>query len=326
MLVARLMSFIPRTGAVLTQDLANLSLDLPVLIPEFLYARTSTMLASEPGVGKSIVSMQLALSLSSGTSLFGTLTIPQPQKVYYLQLEGSYPHTIERLRLMQQKIPIVADNLCWDMGEGMNVLREQDWLRLESRIKAFGSPALILIDPIYLAVAGGLSEDRPASAFVRFSNNLMQTFGSANWLNHHTHRVRYHNGEEVQEHDPFYGSQWLKAHLDASWLMTRTGESKVKLDCKKDRNSTLLKQLNLVYDEESMTCENVLYADSPAMVRLVALLADCKTRNITLSFSEIQAKLGVSHTHLCRLKNGIAQMNLVKFHKSPGKSTIWEPT
>ena len=320
------MLFTPRTGQALTDDLTHLAFDLPVLIPDFLYVQTSTMLASDPGVGKSIISMQVALSLSSGTPLFGTFAIPEPKKVYYLQLEGSYHQTIERLRLMQQKVPLVAENLCWDMGEGLNVLRETDWLRVEERIKMFGKPDLIIIDPIYMIVMGGLSEDRPASTFVRFSNALMQTFGAANWLNHHTHRIRYaKNGEELQESDPFYGSQWLKAHLDASWLMHRTGKSRVRLECKKDRNSLLLKRVDLVYHEDSMTCENILFAEAPAMTKVLTVIADCKARNVTISFSEIQERTGVSHAHLRRLQNEIGKMNLVKFSKSPGKSTLWEP-
>lgn len=319
------MAFTPRTGQTLVNDLATLSLDLPVLIENFLFAQTSTMLASDPGVGKSIISMQVALSLASGTPLFGTFAIPQPRKVYYLQLEGSYHHAIDRLRAMQQKIPLLAENLCWDMGEGMNILREADWLRLEQRIKTFGTPALVIIDPIYMIVLGGLSEDRPASAFVRFSNLLMQTFGCANWLNHHTHRAKYANGQLVEETDPFYGSQWLKAHLDASWLMTRSSSNKVKLTCKKDRHGVLSHQLDLIYHEDSMTCENLAFTDSPAMARVLAVLADCKTRNITITFSEIQAKTGVSHAHLSRLKNEIGKMGLVNFRNSRGKSTIWEP-
>ena len=319
------MAFPPRTATDLTNDLANLAYEPPTLITDFLYGQTSTMLASDPGIGKSIVATQIALSLSSGTPLFGTFPVPMPQKVYYLQLEGSYYHSIERLRLMQQKVPIITENICWDMGEGLNTAREDDWTRLEARILAFGTPALIVIDPIYMAVIGGLSEDRPASAFVRFSTRLMQRFGCANLLVHHTHRTRYHNGEEVQEADPFYGSQWLKAHLDASWLLLRTGKSKVRLDCKKDRNGVLPKRIELVYHEDSMTCENVLFSDTSAMNKVLALIARCKAQNITISFSEIEEQTGVSHAHLVRLKNEIAKMHLVEFHKVPGKSTLWKP-
>ena len=318
------MLFLPRTGDTLAQDVANLSLDLPALIPDFLYSQTSTMLAADPGIGKSIISMQLALSLASGSPLFGTFAIPVPQKVYYLQLEGSYPHAIERLRRMQSVVPLSAEHLCWDMGEGFNVLREADWLRVEARITRFGTPALLIIDPLYMLVAGGLSEDRPASAVVRFLTAMMQTFHCAQWVNHHTHRTRYHNGRIVEEVDPFYGSQWLKAHFDASWLMTRMGKSRVRLDCKKDRNGVLTKSLELIYHQETMTCENIKFAEAPAMAKVLAVIADCKGRNITISSQEICMKTGVSHSHLYRLQNEIGKMNLVKLHKFPGKDTLWE--
>ena len=320
------MPFTPRTGASLLHDLATTSPDLPALIPDFLYAETATMLVAEPGIGKSIISMQVALSLSSGTALFGTLPIPEPKRVYYLQLEGAYHQSLDRIRLMQRAIPLVADNLCWDLGEGLNVMRQQDWLRAESRIKQFGKVDLLIFDPIYMLVSGGLSEDKTATAFVQFSNAMMQTFRTAIWQNHHSHRARFSkNGEEIQEDDPFYGSQWLKAHLDASWFMQRMARNKVRLDCKKDRHGVLTNRLDLIYHEDSMTCENVLYIDSSYMTKLLDLIQSCKKSNITLTFNQIADKIGVSHAHLRRLQNEIGKMNLVIFHKSPGKSTLWQP-
>lgn len=319
------MSFTPRTGSALTEDLATLTSCLTPVIPDFLYCGTTTMLASDPGVGKSIISMQLALALSSGTTLFGSFPIPAPQRVYYLQLEGSYYHSLERMRLMREVVPLSTENLCWDMGEGFNVLRPADWLALEQRIATFGHPQVIIIDPIYMLVVGGLSEDRPASAFVRFSNALMQTFGCANWLNHHTHRPHYANGEQMEEEDPFYGSQWLKAHVDASWLLTRIGNGLVRLSCRKDRHSTLRKQIDLFYHEESMTCEEIHFGSAPAMTRVLNFLNECKKQNVTTTFSEIRAKTGVSHAHLRRLQNEIRGMGIVNFITSSGRATCWVP-
>ena len=320
------MPFSPRTGSDLLADIATFSHSLPVLVPDFLYGQTVTMLAADPGAGKSIISMQLALSLTSATPLFGTLPIPEPKRVYYLQLEGAYHHSLERLRLMQTVIPLSAEKLCWDMGEGLNVMREQDCLNLEKRIATFGKPDLIILDPMYMAVSGGLAEDRSASAFVRFSNRLLQTFGCSLWHNHHTHRTRYaKDGEEVQESDPFYGSQWLKAHMDASWHLSRNASNKVRLECKKDRNSSLTHRIDLVYHEDSMTCENILYQDSAAMTRVMNFLSECKKRNMVTTFAEIQSKTGVSHAHLRRLKNEIGRLGIVDFINSNGKSTSWVP-
>ena len=74
-----------------------------------------------------------------------------------------------------------------------------------------------------------------------------------------------------------------------------------------------------------MTCENILFADTPAMTKVLAIIARCKARNSTISFAEIEDETGVSQAHLKRLKNEIAKMNLVEFHKVPGKSTLWKP-
>ena len=319
------MAFAPKTGAALTADLATLSFNLPVLIPDFLYAQTVTMLAADPGAGKSVIAMQLALALSSGTPLFGTFPIPAPKRIYYLQLEGSYYQSLDRLRLMQTRIPLIADNLCWDMGEGLNVLRDHDLLTLEAKLKAFTPIDLLILDPLYMIVAGGLSEDRPASAVVRASTRLMQTLGCAIWLNHHTHRAKYLNGERVTEDDPFYGSQWLKAHVDASWHLTRIASNKVRLDCKKDRHSVLGHRIDLLYHEDTMTCEEIRYSDAPAMTKVLHYLSECKLRNMVTTFADIQAKTGVSHAHLRRLKNEIGKLDIVNFVTHSGQATSWVP-
>lgn len=316
-----------RTGAALRSDIDNLFLISTPIIEEFFYEQTVLMLAAEPGAGKSVIATQLALSASSGVPFLGHLTMPKPRRVYYLQLEGAYAEFIERIRMMEGVIPLNTDNLCWDPCEGLNVMRPDHIQSVISRITAWGAPDIIIIDPIYMAVVGGLSKDEPASAFVRFSNLLKQTFHCAIILVHHTHRPRHANdGKLIDEDDPFYGSQWLKAHVDVSYLLRRTDKTgqHVALENKKSRGTNVKKRLELEFDPTTFTC-HIKTDNLDALERVLHIIRDFKKQGKDTTFYEVLEVSHLSVAHLRRLQMRQEVLAEVEFIKSKGKHTIWKP-
>ena len=318
-----------RTGADLRKDLANLEVTIEPLIDEFLYKGMVMLLAANPGTGKSVLATQIAASLSCGASVFDLLPVPRPCRVYYIQLEGTYYETIERLRHMEPQIPFDEVNLCWDVCDYLNVERADHIAKLIERIQAFGSPDLIIIDPIYMTVRGGLSKDAPATAFVQFSHTLRQQFGCALLLIHHTHRERYAtDGTKIEEADPFYGSQWLKAHVDVSYLVevVDKAHTQIRLENKKARGGNVHKRLILHFRPETYTC--YLERDAKeidALTRVLAFIHECKKSGRSTDFYEV---LGVSHlsmSHLRRLQRDTILSDHVEFSKSRGGKTIWLP-
>lgn len=320
----------PKFGPALLNDLANLDLISHPLVENFLYEQTATMLMADPGVGKSVLAMQLALSLANGEPLFGVLPVPKRQPVYYLQLEGSYYKAIQRLRLMQQHLPIVTglnEGLCWDRLDLLNVLNATHVTSLVERIASWGTPAVIIFDPIYRSVMGGLSKDEVASQFCAVSDRLMQQFHCANLLVHHTHRSQFLDGKKLQEDDPFYGSQWLKAHVDVSYLVTPlTAErNRVVLECKKNRDLDVLPRIVLDFDPHTYTClMNPEESQASAMSKLILFLTELKkSGQKQTDVYHIEGCINVSLAHLKRLMKIHPIPDMVNFVKISGSTTKW---
>jgi len=316
-----------RTGDVLLSDLSAPPAHAIPLITDLLYKPKVTMLAAEPGVGKSILAVQLALSLSSATPAFEFLTIPQPRAVYYLQLEGDYPEFLDRIRQMREVVPLNAANLCWDSTPVLNVLDDKHVSRIIQRIQSWRTPDLIIIDPIYRTVFGGLSKDEPASAFVRFSSQLKDTFHCAQLLLHHTHRPRRNmKGELIVEDDPFYGSQWLKAHVDVSYHMESANKerSAVRLSCKKSRGANVLEDLYLAYHLESMTCSMQIDSqDGDILSRIITFLAFCKQANKDTDSYEVAERVGGVKRSITSHLSHPSITSRVEFVRRPGYKTLW---
>lgn len=318
-----------RYGQALLEDLENLTIVSHPLIEDFLYTPKVTMLAAEPGMGKSLIATQIALSLSSATPCFGMLPVKRPARVYYLQLEGDYEEFIERMRLMRQVVPLNADNLCWDTTSVLNVLKPDHADAVFKRIKKWGSPDLIILDPIYRAVGGGLSKDEPASAFVQFSSQMKEQFKCAQLLLHHTHRAnKDREGRVIEEDDPFYGSQWLKAHVDVSYLLKaeNTDHSTSSLNNKKSRGANVLKYISLEYHPESMTCSMRFNpGEGDALTRILTYLNFCKQSGKDTDFYQIATACSISHAHLRRHCDNPQLLEKVELINRRPNKTIWRP-
>ena len=316
-----------KTGATLLSDLENLTITSHSLIEDFLYTPKVTMIAADPGVGKSLIATQIALSLSSATALFGIFAIPTPARVYYLQLEGDYEEFIERMRLMREVVPLDPAYLCWDTTPVLNVLNPVHEDIVVKRIKSWGRPDLIIFDPIYRTVRGGLSKDEPASAFVQFSSRLKATFHCAQLLLHHTHRPSRER-DAKEEDDPFYGSQWLKAHVDVSYLLKAENpdRSRASLINKKARGANVLRYISLEYHPETMTCSMRFNpGEGDALTRILTYVNFCKQSGKVTDFYEVAQVCSISHAHLRRQIKLPALIEKVDFANDPPNKTLWKP-
>lgn len=302
------------------------------LIEGFLYQRSILMVASDPGLGKSVVTIVALAQLSAGVPVFGALNVPKPRKCYYIPMERSAEESLERLKLLQNIIPVNFDNIFIDdQLIGINLLRDEHVDFTIMRIKEqCPNPDVVVIDPIYAAVGGGLSGDKEASAFCRFSARLQAELGCANWLNHHTHRKRYStsDGRQIDEDDPFYGSQWLKAHCTAAYILKSSNKTEggVVLENKKNSHGQLIKTIPLGFDPETY---NVFAEHMEGSLnhwdRALAYARTCRATSKMFTFSDFLVALpGVSHAHARRLLMRHPLVDSIKKHKVLGKPTLYE--
>lgn len=268
----------------------------------FLYEKTINMIAADPGVGKSTISVQVAVELAAGLPVFGVYAVPRPMKVLYIQTERSILELMERLDSLQKRFPIVTENIfITDEYQGFNLLNtEHQKLFVECVMRDCPDADIIFIDPIYCMVAGGLKDDIPASAFTKAMSVLQKSTNAVLWYNHHTVKAQYNiKGDAIEKADPFYGSQWIKAHVTGSFHMKKHAKG-VKLILKKDNYNILPELIELEYDEETGIC-SVEFEDMPAMDKVKAFINSRRIDKKEFSFNDMQKATKVGTRRLREL-------------------------
>lgn len=261
----------------------------------FIYEKTLVMLAADPGTGKSTITTQIAVELAAGLPIFGVFECPRPCKVLYIQTERSIIELLERLEIIGKVLPIAKDNLfVTDAYQSFNLLYP-DHVEpfVNCVLRDCPNADIIFIDPIYCMVGGGLKEDVPASMFTKVMSILQEKTGAVLWYNHHTVKPSYTNkGDMIEKADPFYGSQWLKAHVTGSFYLKEC-KGGVQLDRKKDNYNILPKEIILEYDAETELC-SIPMSELPAIEKVKAFLKMRKVDKKEFSFNDIKA-----YTKLC---------------------------
>ena len=283
------------TGNKLAEAMKAVHAKRRALADGFLYEQTINMISADPGCGKSTISTQIAVELAAGLPVFGVFKVDKPLKVTYVQTERSIIEFLERLDTISKVYPIVKENLfVTDEYQKFNML---DPSHVELLIKCLKRDCpdadIIFFDPIYAMVSGGLSADLPACAFTHAMSRVQKEIGCALYYNHHTVKQQHDSrGEEISKKDPFYGSQWLKAHVTGSYYMS-SSESGVNLTCKKDNYRILPAQISLYYDAETELC-SIPITELPPIERVKSFIGVHKVSQREFSFNDIQAS-----TKLC---------------------------
>lgn len=323
----------PYHGAVIGIDIESLDTTQVPLVEGFLYEKSIHLIYADPGVGKSTIAIQLAASLSSGTKLFGQLDVPRPRRVYYIQMESSYEETIDRLRLIKETVPMNFGNL-WidDKLKGVNVCKEEHGRMVIDRIRENCIiPELVIIDPIYAIVSGGLSKDDVASSFCRFSSLLQSELDCAVLHLHHTSKDVYsQDGKKIDRDNSFYGSQWLAAHPHNMFHLTKPDpkrHDRVTLYRKKSRNANLLPEIMLHFDAETHT--NYIETDPTQMSgkeKVIHFLRKYKESGAAVwpSFYDIQDKVQLSQSHLRRVIEGLCSDGLLESRKTEKGKKVYQ--
>jgi len=221
------------------------------IITGLIYEGASVFFFSQPGLGKSTVSIDAALCVANGLPVFGCLYVPFPMKVWYIQMERHVIESLERLQKMVVGTKLSLDNLYIDPElQAINILNDQHFNLLIKRGKEIGAP-LTMIDPTY-GLASGLSKDEIGSEVVKRLTILKKECSTTLWLNHHSTKSTYEviDGKRVKKDKPMFGSQWLYAHATGVYFVSM-GENGLLLEKEKDSHGNLLSKIELSFDDET---------------------------------------------------------------------------
>lgn len=284
------------------------------------------MISSQPAAGKSVIAIQAAYQISMGFPLFGVLEVSKPIKVWYIQMERSEKESLERIQLMRGQSTVPIPNLFIDVElQALNFLNPAHFTYVLKRGEQI-QPGLIIIDPLY-GIATGLSKDEIGSNVAKMLTMLKKKLNCALWINHHTVKNLHDiiDGKKVAKEDPFYGAQWLKAHVTASYLAVQN-DTGISLYRKKDSHGVLLKELNLCFDHETylstMESSDLTVWDRYRLYINTLFRSDKKT----YYFSDAILALRCAPVTLREIHRTGAFTKVVKFNKSNGKKTLYEIT
>lgn len=176
------------------------------LIDKILWRNQIVILLAKEKVGKSILSLQMACSLTCGEQFLNEFDVARPMKVLYVQAEGDRYETINRLKSMisDQQVQWTADNFYHWFPPALSLDREEGYQEFVDKVDEIGIfPDVIFIDPLYLAMEGDLSDNKAARMFIRHCRMIQEKYKCAVIINHHEHRPikEKQSGWNIQEGD-----------------------------------------------------------------------------------------------------------------------------
>lgn len=285
------------------------------------------MMAADPAAGKSTIVSNIAMALSSGSSVFGFLAT-QKKKVYMIQTEGDYEESIERMRFMRARIPIDPEYLCWDVFKFLDLNTLGSSATLIQRIKNHFKPDVIIIDPIYKLTSLDISEAPGALQVVKLSDQLKEEFKATIMLIHHNTKESFviSDGKRFEKPDAYYGHSFIKNHVRTAYSLSDPDGKKCNplLTRKKGRGSDTLDKIQLHYDADTMTCQMEIKGGS-VLDRVKIFAGTCKLNGRTTDFDEVQKNCGLSVSYLRKLKGDNLLERVFSFEEGKQGRQEWRP-
>ena len=195
-----------------------------VLIEQLLYAGDVICISADPGVGKSILALQLMFNLTTGTPFLGTFDIPKVCNVLYVQSEGDRSETVERIEAMEGGLKI--DDERWAhiniAGITLNTVEGFENFKKLSSLPGIEYD-VIIIDPLYTTVKGSLKEDNVATDWIRNVRTIKELYKEcAMIVLHHDTKETFQDGKAVPRRaDNVFGSVFWGAYLSYNYKLTK---------------------------------------------------------------------------------------------------------
>lgn len=298
-----------------------------VLIDGFLYEDSIIMYFADDGLGKSVLSMQVAVQASAGSPVFGGLAVPSPLNVVYVVAERTMHEPLERIRFMSANTPVKYENLAVYTGlQGFNMLKEEHHTKALECLREVigtlngGKVDVVVLDPVYALCSGELKSDEATSMITSFTRKIQLTFGCAIILVHHTNRGG-RNSEGERTDGDMYGNRFLSAHLTGRYHLKKNHEG-VTMTAGKDSHDNLIDKVQLRFDREtflSYLADEGFTSNDKVMVYINS------KKGQTFTFNEISRVInGVCNRSLRYALNAQVKKGVLTVSKSNGKATLYK--
>jgi len=173
------------------------------------------IITSPPGVGKTQFSLNLALSIASGTN-FIHWKVTRPRKVLFLSLEMMQPELKYYLDKMLNEYPDrdkLNENIHLVARQAFRLNSEQNQRRLLDWIDEI-HPEGIFIDSLSRCVGGDLEKGEIDSVFDFINSEIRDKRKCFVWFVHHNRKGNF-NQQQPKKLEDMYGSQYIGAYASS---------------------------------------------------------------------------------------------------------------
>jgi len=228
-----------------------LSLDMPVrwVIPGLVPESSLTCLVSRSGVGKTQLSLQLAMHLALGRSYLG-FKIDQPRKIAFLSLEMAAPNLHQFLETMTygystEDLATLEENLAIiPYGHGLYLDKNKDQLRVLTALEAY-APEGIFIDSLTTSIGESSNSDEAINYSVNFyKREFIVKRSMFVWVIHHFRKSQVGN-KKPRELDDLRGSGTIGQHADLVLSLWSEASGDICLSSLKTRMSVELPEIHI---------------------------------------------------------------------------------
>lgn len=244
-LVARARHKYPLEGAASSKLLLRSASDIlndPVEVEwqiEGLLQRSGLMiLAGEPGVGKSQLSMQILMAMGRGLSSYLGFPILTGRKGLFVSLEMPTVELKSLFRTMLRSVPAeereqLDSNLYWiDRGESMN-FRDPIVRSMIEKIIEDNSVELIVIDSLSKMGIQKMQDEERIIEMMEWFDRVRQRHNCSFWIIHHNRKST--SDRKADSQDDVYGSRFITAGATTVVTMARAKHSSIRLRFEKIR-------------------------------------------------------------------------------------------
>ena len=217
------------------------------LVDNIMREKDSVIVLGNEKAGKTILSFQLAISMTSQQPFVDKFNVSKRCRVCYVQLEGELADSQDRFKRMMEAIEFDPTHFTMLFYPPINLEDDKVADKLAEELEPY-EPDVVIIDPIYFAMVGSLSDDGPVRKFTGNIRRIKDSLDCAVVLVHHTHKIRLKpTGEPIMEGDEaIFGSKFLKAWPDHILMLSHNKTTGIRrLTCGTQRSGDIMETVTL---------------------------------------------------------------------------------
>lgn len=166
--------------------------DIKWVVKDLFAKKLVSVIFSEPGVGKTVLAMDIAEKLTKGEPIFNQYRVEKPMKVLYFQ--GDFPNSIMRNRL-QQTLHKPDDNYfkfvnrydAEEQGFSIDLTNEQGQENLKTLLEEY-KPDFVIFDTFISFFDGDENKQKDVKEPIDFLRKLTSNYDCSILLCHHSRK------------------------------------------------------------------------------------------------------------------------------------------